>query len=278
MKDSRTYTLFRCCTLANYLKDYERATDLVLQGLGLKTVQIQDFGCCGYPLSNLDGRTWLVSAARSLALAEAAQACLITVCNCCYATFKHCVWKLGQDQDLRQEINTYLEKEGLKYQGQAEVRHLFQVLLQDIGKESLGQRVVNPAHNLQLVLHYGCRILRPKYILGMDNPSQPEHLDALVEAVQARSIPWSRKSDCCGAPVWATDKELSGSIARSKTSQAREAGADGICVACPFCHLRLGSIQNQDPGIQVIAYPQLLAYCLGANPEEVGLKQAVSTL
>ncbi len=268
--ESLRYALFRCCASAPHLPAYEQATDKVLQGVGLDTVQVPEFGCCGYPLRNVDQKAWLLASARNLALTEAYGASLVTVCNCCYGTLKHCAWILGQDRELQDKINEHLNKEGLAYTGRARVRHLFQVLIQDTGLEVLGQKIQQPANHLSLALHYGCRILRPSNVLEMENPLRPESLDTLVETAGASTVAWDRKLDCCGAPIWATDEELSGVIAAGKISDAKAAGADAVCVACPFCQLRLDSSQGQAGRMPIIAYPQLLAYCLGASAQEVG--------
>lgn len=257
------YALFRCCVTALNLPEYELATDAVLSGLGLSTVQVTEFGCCGYPLRNVDQDAWLLASGRNLALAEAHDAAIVTVCNCCYGTLKHCAWMLSRDAALAERINDSLRKEGLRFSGTAKVRHFFEMLEQDVGLDALRRAVQKPAKGLNLALHYGCRILRPSNVLGLDNPFQPTVLDRLVQAVGARSADWGRKADCCGAPIMATDKDTSAVIAKGKLDDARKAGADALCVVCPFCQIRLGRAGEDGQGLPVVSYPQLLARSLG---------------
>ncbi len=259
------YALFRCCTSAPHMPEYELATDIVLSRMEVDSVSVPEFGCCGYPLRNLDQKAWLLASARNLALAQAYRAAIVTVCNCCYGTLRHCIQTLAQSSELYQEINSHLKTEGLTLDLQAQVKHLLQVLAQDIGLKALRQKVQRPADDMNLALHYGCRILRPSSVLKMEDPFRPKTLETLVEAVNARTLAWERKLDCCGAPVWATDEKLSDTIAAGKISEAQAAGADGICVVCPFCQLRLEGSRKKDSDLPVIAYPQLLAYCLGGK-------------
>ena len=269
------YTLFRCCTSAPHMPEYEQATDLVLQGLGLEMQEVPEFGCCGYPLRNIDQNAWLLSSARNLALAESRLANIVTVCNCCLGTLKHCAWILSRNPDLHSSINRHLEKEGLRYSGNSGVKHLFEVLDRDVGLEVLGDKLQNQLSNLNLALHYGCRILRPSRVLEVDNPVNPSLLDRLVQALGAVSVDWDKKLDCCGAQAMATDPEISEKMSRSKITRAVDFGADAICVACPFCQLNIGRWKEEDNFLPVIAYPQLLAHCLGYPVELAGLKTTV---
>jgi heterodisulfide reductase subunit B2 len=261
MNTPTSYTLFRCCITSEHLPEYEQATDAVLAGLELDMIEVREFGCCGYPLRNVDQKAWLLASGRNLALAEACGATMVTVCNCCYGTLKHCAWTLARNPALLAEINASLRKEGLCYRGTAQVRHFYELLDQDVGLDALRLRVRQPAYDLNLAVHYGCRILRPSGVCGLDNPFRPTLVDRLVQALGARSVDWKRKTDCCGAPVMATDRELSEAIAASKVSDARDAGAEAICAACPFCVLRLD--RSGEAGLPVISYPQLLARSMG---------------
>ena len=265
MKTSMRHALFRCCVTALHLPEYEQATDAVLAGLELNTVPVKEFGCCGYPLRNVDQMAWLLASGRNLALAEAYDSSIVTVCNCCYGTLKHCAWILSRDETLRDHVNDSLRKEGLRYVGTAKVRHFFEVLNEDVGGERLKEKMRQSADGLGVAIHYGCRILRPSGILGMDNPFHPTLLDTFVEAVGARSVNWKRKTDCCGAPVMTTDKELSATMAESKVAAARKADAEAICVACPFCQLRLAKMEQEGPALPVISFPLLLAMGMEKN-------------
>ncbi len=260
MNAMKRYALFRCCVTNLHLDGFERATDAVLQGLALNMVPVPQFSCCGYPLRNVDPTAWLLAAGRNLALAEAHDTDLVTVCNCCYGTLKHCAWLLRQDAALQAEVNAALGREGLHYAGRVAVRHLFEVLAGEVGVQALRGAVRKEAQGLDLAVHYGCRMLRPSLVLGLDNPFHPSLLDTLVEVLGARSLTWGRKTDCCGAPVLTTDLSVSNARAASKMAAAKVAGADAVCIACPFCLARLERVEG---GLPVVSYQELLARGLG---------------
>ena len=91
--------------------------------------------------------------------------------------------KLDETPALKQEVNEILKKEGLEYRGTSEVRHLLWVLVDDVGLDTIRQKVKVPLKNYRIAPFYGCHILRPSTVLGHDNPLDPTSLDQLIEAL-----------------------------------------------------------------------------------------------
>ena len=108
------FALFRCCPTSVYLKQYESSTDAVLTRLGVGVVDIPEFNCCGYPLKNYDFKAYVLSSARNLCLAEKRNLNILTLCNCCYGSLKYADHLMREDASIRDDINTTLQKEGLK--------------------------------------------------------------------------------------------------------------------------------------------------------------------
>ena len=84
--------------------------------------------------------------------------------------------------------------------------------------------------------------------------------------------------DCCGAPVLGVNDNLSYDLTQKKLVNAKKAGADFICVACPWCHMQFDKIQNQiaskrdsEYSLPSILYTQLLGLRLGIGKEELGI-------
>ncbi|HYA03172.1 MAG TPA: CoB--CoM heterodisulfide reductase iron-sulfur subunit B family protein, partial [Syntrophobacteria bacterium] len=217
-----------------FLKQYESATNAVLGALGIGLVDIKEFNCCGYPLKNFDLKAYALSSARNLALAEKLQLNILTLCNCCYGTVKHVEHLMKTDSSLNKEINTTLEKEQLTYRGGVEPKHLFQILYHDIGLDTIRQKLVKTYENLKVAVHYGCHLLRPNNVVQFDNPFAPSIFDQLVEITGAKSVPWTAKLECCGSPLWGVNDDLSLDLTQTKLSNARTAGADYLCVICPY--------------------------------------------
>ena len=273
------YTLLRCCTTPIVLQQYEWSTNAVLDKLGIGLVDVKEFGCCGYPLRNINFKAYVISSARNLALSERENLDLLTVCNCCYGTMKHIEELLRSDSSIRKEVNATLEKEGLVYEGDIKPKHLLQVLYDDIGVEAIRKQVVHTFKGLNIATHYGCRILRPSKLIKFDKPNSPTKFDQLVEVTGARSVDWLKKLECCGSPLWGVNEELSLDLLESKLKHARKAAADLLCVACSYCQIQFDHVQKimvsrrgAEHQLPSILYPQLLGLSLGIDSETLGLQ------
>jgi heterodisulfide reductase subunit B len=272
------YSLLRCCTTPIVLQQYEWSTNAVLGKLGIGLVDVKEFGCCGYPLRNINFKAYVISSARNLALSERENLDLLTVCNCCYGTMKHIEELLRSDSSIRKEVNATLEKEGLVYEGDIKPKHLLQVLYDDIGVEAIRKQVVHTFKGLNIATHYGCRILRPSKLIKFDKPNSPSKFDELVEVTGARSVDWLKKLECCGSPLWGINEELSLDLLESKLRHAKKAAADFLCVACSYCQIQFDHVQKimlsrrgTEHQLPSILYPQLLGLSLGIDGETLGL-------
>jgi len=274
------FALFRCCVTSVYLKQYESSTDAVLAKLGVELIDIPEFNCCGYPLKNYDFKAYVLSSARNLALAEKRGLNIITFCNCCYGSLKHADSLLREDAAIRDEINALLQKEGMSYGGRIEVRHLLEVLYQDVGLDQIRQRISKTFSGPKVATHYGCHILRPRQIVQFDDPERPSIFDRLVEITGAESVEWQNKLKCCGAPVWGTNDDLSMDLIENKITDARQSGAEYICVSCAYCQLQFDRVQrmlsekrHKNDYLPSILFTQLLGLCLGVDAETLGIRQ-----
>jgi heterodisulfide reductase subunit B len=120
--------------------------------------------------------------------------------------------------------------------------------------------------------------LRPSKVTGFDDPVSPKIFDELVEITGAFSVDWTRKLDCCGAPLTGINDRLAMDMASKKIASARDAGAHYLCTACPYTHIQFDWVQNQmaaasdnwEP-LAPILYPQLLGLCMGIDETTLGL-------
>ncbi len=268
--------LLHCCATAPLLEQYEAATTSVLSRLGIRVVDL-DFNCCGYPLRNSRFDAYVLSSARNLALAERAELDLVTMCSCCYGTLKHVEHLLDADDALRRHANAALEEERLRCSGSANVRHVLQVLHDDVGRRGIEEERTATFAGLKVACHYGCHLLRPSDVVRFDDAKEPSIMDDLVEATGATSVPWSAKLDCCGSPVSGVDDALSADLTLRKLRSARESGADVLCVVCPYCHLQFDRVQRASAAergaseLPVILVHQLLGLSLGIDAGALGL-------
>jgi len=271
--------LFLGCTIPARLKQYETSSRAVLEKLSVGLVDIREFNCCGYPLRNIDFKVFLLSSARNLALAEKKNLDVMALCKCCYGSLKKADYLIKENASLRKEVNKSLEKEGLKYEGGVEVKHLLSVLYHEVGLVSIKEKVTKAFKGLKIATHYGCHVLRPSQVVRFDDPVAPTLFDKLVEVTGAESIDWPMRLECCGAPLWGINDELSMDLTLKKLTDGKKSGADYVCAACPYCHIQFDTVQktilsqrNLNHPLPSILYPQLLGLSMGIDSETLGLK------
>jgi len=272
------FALQRCCVTPVYLKPYNASTDAVLKALDIGFVDIKEFNCCGYPLKDVDLKAQVLASARNLSLAEKRDLDIMTLCNCCYETLIQANQLMDEDPSLKKDVNGKLTQEDLEYQGNTRVRHLLEVLYNDVGLEALKEKVVRPFKGVKIAVHYGCHILRPRERVQFDDPGTAPIFDQLVEITGAEIIPWETQLDCCGAPVWGIDDELSMDLSQKKIKDARRSGADYLCVACAYCQIQFDRVQKmfvakrgEDQGLPSLVFTQLLGVSLGLDSKALGI-------
>ena len=273
------FALFLGCNIPARVMQYESASRAILGKLNVGVVDIKEFNCCGYPLRNINFNAFVLLSARNLALAEQDDLNIITLCQCCFGSLKKANHLLKEDELLRKKVNSRLEKEGLRYQGGVEVKHLLQVLYHDVGIASIQKEIKKMYEGLHIAAHYGCHILRPSQVVQFDDPVSPTLFDQLIEITGAQSMFWPRRLECCGAPLCGINDELSMDLSKKKLADGRRLGAEYVCVACPYCHLQFDIVQERmltekkmGDRLPSILYPQLLGLCMGINGRTLGLE------
>jgi len=275
----KRFALFLGCTIPARLTHYDSASKAVLEALDVRAVDIKAFNCCGYPLRNIDFKAFVQLSARNLALAEQKGLPIMALCQCCFGSLKKAQHLLKEDGSLRTEVNAVLAKEGLHYGGGVEVRHLLQVLHHEVGIKAITKRIARRFAGLKVAAHYGCHVLRPSTVVQFDDPVSPTIFDELVAATGAVSVAWQRRLECCGAPLRGVNDELSLALTKQKLEDAQGAGADYLCVACPFCQIQFDTVQGSMPSkggkdhqLPCLLYPQLLGLCMGIDKKALGLE------
>lgn len=271
------YALFLGCNIPARVVQYETAARAVMRKLNVQLVDNRDFKCCGYPVRNLDRKAFLLSASENLARAEKLGLNIMALCKCCFGSLKEAQSFLKEDGDLQEEIKHALAQKGLQYEGKFEVKHFLSVLYHDVGLDEIKSNVSQSYSGLKIATHYGCHALRPSKVTGFDDPVAPSLFDKLVEVTGAQSIDYKSKLECCGAPVLGVNDDLSMDITAKKLTNGKQAGADYLCAACPYCQLQFDHVQkmmmsrNGSEALASIVYPQLLGLCMGIDEDTLGI-------
>jgi len=273
------YTLFLGCIIPARFPFMEKSTRLVLSKLGCVLHDLEGATCCPTKsiIKPMGEMSWYVTAARNLALAEKAGHDLLIPCNGCYSTLKTVDVELRLNHALREEVNKVLSSAGLEYRGTIEVKHLVEVLHDDIGIPKIKQHIKKSFDGMKLAAHAGCHMLRPSSSIFFDDPNKPKKFDALIEALGAKSIDYDTKMLCCGGNLNTADEpDEASALARMKLQEVTKK-ADALALTCPSCFMQYDSRQyllqksGEKLNVPILFYPELLGLAMGFTTQELGM-------
>ena len=274
-----TYALFLGCTIPARSRNYELSARKVADKLGIELVNLDTFICCGFPIKSSDQRSSFVLGAYNLALAKESNFDLCTLCSSCTSALAEVEHQLAADEDTRDEVNEALSRVGLRYDGRVKVRHFARILYEEIGPQEIKRHLSKSLDDLAIAVHYGCHYLKPSEVFDhFEEVEDPQTLDTLVALTGARVIDYAGKKRCCGGPILPVDEKTAMSVAKEKLDDVADAGADAMCLVCPFCSVMYDdnqkSIESEFGGsykLPVLYLPQLLGLAMGFGRKELGL-------
>jgi heterodisulfide reductase subunit B len=200
---------------------------------------------------------------------------VVTCCAACFGRLKAANQEMAEDVEIRAQVKQLL---GEEYRGEVRVRHLLEVLLEDVGLQELGLRAERKISGLAVASYYGCLLVRPPKLMRFDDPERPRSMDDLMQAVGAKAVGWAYNIECCGASLSLTRTEIVLRLCRDILADAKARGADCLAVACPLCQSNLDLRQAEVEkaygvrfGLPVLYFTQLLGLALGAGLGELGL-------
>jgi len=260
---------------------YGISTRAISSALGVELIELEDWNCCGStPYSSTDELQSVSIAARNLALAEKTGLDLVTPCSACYTTLNRANSQLKQYPDLKDKVDEVLAGVGLEYKGGVKVRHLFEVIYNDIGLEFIESKVTNPLRGLRVAPYYGCQLVRPEP--GFDNPHNPQSLDRLITSLGAELVPFPLKDRCCGGSLVISEMDLALGLIQKLLESAASNGAQCIITVCPLCQTNLDAYQVLVNGkfktrynLPVLFFTQLIGLALGVEPKALALDKGV---
>jgi len=274
------YAYFPGCVAYDSCQELDSATREVAGILGIELVELPEAGCCGAGnLQEYNAEAARALNARTLSMAEAAGADLMTVCGTCQLYLSRANAEL-QDPATRDRSNALLAKTGRRYNGTVKVKHLLQVLLQDIGPRKLAAHVRRPLKDLAVASFYGCHILRAPGSEALQNPEDPGSMEQLVTLLGGKPTDFPGRTACCGFHILTVREDLAVRMSGASLVQAKAAQAQVVATPCPLCHLVLDTYQGKSSraarealGVPVLHLAQLVGLALGADPERLGLKR-----
>ena len=272
------YASFLGCQIPLRLPSIEIASRKVFSKIGLKTVDLLGYSCCPEPVISrlLDKTAWLAISARNLAIAEEQNLNLITLCNGCYETLVETNEILRKEPEERERVNRILRQFGKEYNGGVEVKHVVEVLYEEVGIQKIRDNIVNP-QNMRVALHYGCHMYREPH--GDDIMRKPNMMKEIARAAGVETVDYGLERLCCGYPSMQADEEFSlTQRLLPKLSSIDISGAEAVLLSCPACTLQfeMGQVSLRQRGHQYrfpcINIMEVLALSFGFSPRELHLE------
>ncbi len=276
------YLYYPGCSLEGTAIEYNLSTRCIMHMAGVELVEIDDWTCCG--ASAAEATSDLLSLAlpaRNLAIAEKMEDVdeILVPCSACYLNLKKVEEKTRGDQRMMNTLNTILAEENLRLQGRAVVRHLLDVIANDLGAQKILSLVKHSLRGLIIAPYYGCQCLRPYTVF--DDPEVPQSMEPIIEATGAKAHHWDMGATCCGASHMNTRMDVGIELVAHILEGAK--GADAIVTVCPMCQMNLEAHQRKishwrhaELDITILYLPQLLGLAFGISEEELGLNLNLS--
>jgi heterodisulfide reductase subunit B len=272
-------TYYPGCSSQGSARHLDESLRAILPRLGVELEEIEDWNCCGASVGHIGGcqKPNLALTGRTLAKAQqTGRAEVVTGCAACYLNTHGGAEKIKADVATRAQLNVALREAALSYDAELRVRHVCEVLVNDVGVDRIAAQVTNPLRGLKVAGYVGCQTVRP--FAGtegggrFDATDEPRFLDDFTRACGAEALPFSNKTSCCGASVAVMSPDRTLPLIRTILEEAKAAGADVISTPCPLCQTNVEMYQatinrrfGTDFHIPVVFYSQLMAVAFGLD-------------
>ena len=263
--------------------NYLTSVETMCAALDIKMNTIPDWNCCSASIGYNGGGELprLALSARNIALSEKHNPGqeIVATCAACWLSPRESAERLHEDAGLKAETDIALKEAGLELKNETPIKHMVEVLIEDIGYEKMAEKVVKPLEGLKIAGYVGCQTNRPFGIEG-ESFENPKYLDMMVEALGAESIPdYEKKVSCCGGALAFSEPEKSQALVKGILESAYDHGANMIVTPCPVCQMNVEVYQDQINStygtkfhIPVTYYSTLMAVAYGSTAKEAALE------
>jgi heterodisulfide reductase subunit B len=268
------YSHFLGCVMPAKMPWAESAIMKTLPLLGVDIEYLTKSTCCpraGVWIS-VDKRVWLTLASYNLLQAEQAGRDVMVSCNGCYVTLYEANKVLREDPEALAEVNRYLSAAGKHFNASVRVRHLLEVLYEDVGIERI-RREAKKLH-IKVAIHPGChmRIFADGHLV--------RYFTELNEALVDEVVPYGLEQMCCGLQANLADREFATyDRAKRKFDAIKAQNVDALVLVCSGCYdqferaiATLRKKDGYDFDVPVIHLAELLAVSCGIRPDDFGMR------
>jgi heterodisulfide reductase subunit B len=273
------FAYFPGCSLSGLGKPYDESLRAVFAHLGLGLREIPDWNCCGATsYMSVNEESAVALATRNLALAEQMQLEVIAPCSACYLVLNKAQHVLLEYPKVAADVHRGLAAIGLTYHGHASVRHPLDVLMNDVGADTVKAHVTHPLSGYRVAPYYGCQIIRPYG--AFDDPLRPVLLDRLMKWLGADVVEYPLKARCCGGSLTGTIEDIGLRLNYLLLKEAKSREANVLATVCPLCQYNLEAYQGpmrrafgENVDLPVVYFTQLMGLAFGLPPRALGLQR-----
>lgn len=277
------YLMYPGCSLQRSAAPYLDSTLAIQDKLAMEFEEIADWNCCGateyHSVTRLPAHALV---GRNLAIAQEqanGSNTVVAPCSACYLNLSKTDNVMKQDAGFGEKVNQSLEAGGMHYDaGSLKIRHLLDVVFNDVGIDRIKELVTNPLKGLRVAAYYGCMIVRPDYENRFDNPEYPNELEELISALGAEVIDFPLKTHCCSGHMTQISSDIAYELIRRLIHGATQYEADLMVTLCPMCQLNLDAFQpnmNSHFGssyhMPVLYFTQLMGLAFGIDAKDLGI-------
>ena len=235
------YAYYPGCSLHATGVDYNESTLAVAEKLGIDLVEVPNWSCCGStPAHCTDELLAAALPAKNMISARTVAEEMVVCCSACFSRFKFAQKHIEEKENIRTQLSEIMPVEQAQ---SVKVRHLIDVLMQDVGLEKVAELKQRDL-DLKVACYYGCLLTRPPKVTNLDDAEDPRFMDELLTAAGMETVDWPFKTECCGATFSLTRTEIVLRLSADILQMAKEAEVDCISVACPLCHANLDMRQS----------------------------------
>ncbi len=226
------------CALHGTAQDFDLSLRSICQTVGIELVELPDWNCCGASSAHaLSDALSILLPARNLAIAEqSASRELLVPCAACYNRLKVAHRRYGEEAAFKEEV---------PYNGTVVIKHVNEFFAQHEVLSRIKARLKKTVQELNVVPYYGCLTVRHPKVINNPRPEDPREMDVILEALGARLMPWSYKTECCGGSLMMARTDIVRKLTGDLFAAALDAGADAIVTDCPLCQGNLDMRQHE---------------------------------
>ncbi|OEU52508.1 MAG: disulfide reductase [Desulfobacterales bacterium C00003106] len=224
----RKVSYYPGCSLEGTARDYSESIHAVCRELGIDLEELEDWNCCGATAAHsIDHEASIELAGRNLTIAASKGQDLVVPCPLCFNRLK----------TAEKARSFYNQKTG--------ILDLADFMSRDDILDLIESRVTRPLSGIKAVCYYGCMSSRPPGITDAAACENPTSMDRIMDRLGAEVIPWSYKTDCCGASHVIARQDIVLELVKRLYAKADAAGANCIVVSCQMCQANLDMYQEK---------------------------------